>query len=104
MTQRLTCLACGLESNDVAPTIVEYPDPIEVTVHVPVSARRNAIEMPRQVPGVYGAEWRCRDVVACRQRAEAMQGRPEPPRDAATDVSDVARVEPPSEPEGSWFS
>lgn len=100
---RLTCLACGLESNDVATTIVQYPDPIPVTVMVPVSARRNAIEMPREVPGRYGAEWRCRDTVACRRRAEAMHTVPEPPRDAAPDVEPAA-AEAPGEPEGSWFS
>lgn len=105
---RLTCLACGIESSDVASTIVAYADPIPVTVMVPVTARQGSIEMPRSVPGRYGMEWRCRDVVACRKRAEAMQAIPEPPRDAAADVSDVARVEPESEPtaepERSWFA
>jgi hypothetical protein len=82
----LTCLRCGHEGFDVTAGLVRYDDPIDVTVQVPVSSRDGAITEPRQVPGVYGAEWRCTDRPACDLRLAELDALRIPP---ANDV-DVA--------------
>lgn len=108
MTELRTCLACGLEGPGVAMRIVEYADPVPVTVYRPVNHRENAVEVPVQVPGLYGAEWRCRDAAACRERAAALTPSPEPTQEAVAVAADAVpaseAVPEPSSTEGeSWF-
>lgn len=71
--ERLTCLRCGYEGYDVKPTLVRYDDPLPVTVQVPVSSRENAVTESREVPGIYGAEWRCVDRPACDRRFNELE-------------------------------
>jgi hypothetical protein len=109
MSAARTCLECGHEGTDVSMRIVEFADPIAVTVMIPVSARQDAIEAPRTVPGIYGAEWRCRDGTACRTRAEALKPPAAEPRAAEaapqgharpTDAPDPAPADAPPSLEG----
>src|ERR1035437_209582 len=94
---RATCLACGFEGNaprdahdrtaEVSMTVVKYADPVPVSV---ASIRelkepdRRGYTQPqlshRVVPGLYGAETRCTDVPACRERQAAMTTKAAPPR------------------------
>lgn len=97
MSQIRTCLACGREASDVAMSLVEYDAPVEVTIMQPVSFRENAIEVPVQVPGRFGAEWRCRDRAACRARAEDL----EPAR--SVQGADPAAAGQSSEEVSTWF-
>lgn len=85
--EHLTCLACGVTGPGVRATLVAYPDPVPVTVMVPVSARENAVEVPRTVPGRYGAEWRCTDVRACLSRRPKLKPEPMDPVEPPTAVA-----------------
>ena len=78
----LTCLACGYTGHDVTTVLVAYDDPQPVTVEIPVAHRDDAVTVRTEVPGVYGAEWRCRDGAAClaRERALAAPAEPDRPR------------------------
>ncbi len=69
-----TCLACGLKDFDVRMTLVEVPEAerriVEVTVVVAADAhgRPTGLEQ-RHVRELYASEPRCRDRMACRERA-----------------------------------
>jgi hypothetical protein len=97
VSEMRTCLACGHEGHDVRMRVVAYDDPRPVTVHIPVSHREDAIEEPREVPGVWGAETRCIDRAACAERVLLLlptTPRQEPPGEPVPAPQPAAAPEP----------
>lgn len=93
MTQTPTCLRCGWDGPGVKKTIVEYDDPVDVQVSIPIDSSLTAFEN-RTVPGRYGVEWRCHDKLACDIRLDALT--PKPPKPVVLDPEPEPEPEPPA--------